>query len=224
LETDFFADLKGPADFYIIRHGQSEGNAAEILQGKCEFPLSAKGRAQAAERGRSIKEVLAANNESRRALLLSSPLVRARETAEIIAGEAGLPDPIFVDDLAEMELGVWSGKNWKQVQAEDRELWEKFMARSWDAIPGAESSAELYKRALRAWTVLRARALEQGGGKIFAISHGGLIQWLLKATFNCQSWFPLFPTANCGLFELGVEPRGAEKAAYMVWKKINGTL
>ena len=205
-----------------MRHGQSEGNAAMILQGREEYPLSEEGRLQAAARGRSLKTALygsGVNNIAGKILLFSSPLGRARETAEIIAKEASLPEPVCRTELLEMGLGIWSGKKFSQVQNEDTELWENFMAHSWDVIPEAESSAALYSRALLAWTMLRDAALEHDAKNVITVTHGGLIQWLLKSTLQNHSWFPLFPISNCGLFKLHVEP--GTKGVYMFWEEMN---
>lgn len=50
MTTDFFSGLKNTVSFFIIRHGQSEGNAVRIMQGRGEYPLSETGRLQAAQR------------------------------------------------------------------------------------------------------------------------------------------------------------------------------
>jgi broad specificity phosphatase PhoE len=223
LNQDFFSTLEKAVDFFIIRHGQSEGNASKIMQGREEFPLSETGRLQAAARGRVLKTALAEASPGR-TLLFSSPLGRAGETARIIAMEAGLPEPVYLDDLIEMKLGIWSGKTWDQAKKDDPELWAAFMARSWDAIPGAESSAVLYKRSLRLWAVLRDMAKESGAENIVVVTHGGLIQWLLKTTFQCRSWFPLFPISNGGLFKFCVQPHPVEKSAYLCWEEIDSPL
>ena len=217
MRPDFFAGLKTTVDFYIIRHGQSEGNAVQILQGRGEYPLSETGRLQAAARGRVMKDLLADNG---RTLVFSSPQSRARETALIIAEEAGLPEPVFIDELMEMSLGIWTGKAWDEVRNDA--YWADFQVRSWDAVPEAESSAALYDRALIAWAALRDRAC--GAGKVIAVTHGGLIQWLLKSTFRCRSWFPLFPISNCGQFKLCVKPHPKEQSASLFWDEINSPI
>ena len=220
MNSDFFAALNKPADFLIIRHGQSEGNAGKILQGRGEYPLSETGRLQAAARGRSLKHALA-GTKPEKVLLFSSPQGRALDTARIIAGEAGFSAPVCLDVLVEMHLGIWSGRIWDTIIHEDPVLWAEFQARSWDAVPEAESSAALYERALRAWTALRDAAIEKDAEKVIAVSHGGLIQWLLRSTFQCRAWFPLFQLNNCGLSKLSVEPRREELSAYMSWAEIN---
>ena len=219
MSPNFFSSLKTPVNFYIIRHGQSEGNAAKILQGREEYPLSETGRLQAAELGRSLKTIIAGSG---RTLLFSSPMSRARETAEIISREASIPEPVCMNELIEMSLGIWSGKSMSQVKKEDPEHWESFMTQSWDAIPEAESSSSLYSRSLLAWAALRDAAVEYNADKVIAITHGGLIQWLLKTSFRNHSWFPLFPSSNCGLYKLFVEPK--KHGVYMCWEEINSAI
>ena len=219
---NFFDNLKTTVDFCIIRHGQSEGNAGQILQGRGEYPLSETGRLQAAARGRSIKAALESLHG--KALLFSSPQGRASETALIIAEEAGLPEPVFMDELMEMSLGIWTGKVWDEVRDKEPSLWADFRARSWDAIPGAESSTSLYDRALRAWAALCAAAAAQSAEKVIAVSHGGLIQWLLRSSFQCRTWFPLFHLSNCGLSRLHVEPTEAGQGAIQYWEEIDTPL
>ncbi|MDR1252653.1 MAG: histidine phosphatase family protein [Treponema sp.] len=220
MNPDFFAGLTRPVDFYVIRHGQSEGNAGKILQGRGEYPLSVQGRRQAADRGRVLKTMLA-GMPPEQTLFFSSPQKRALETALIIAGETGLPEPLCDESLMEMSLGVWTGKTWEQVKNDNPPLWREFMAHSWDAIPEAESSAALYRRAVGAWAVLRDAASAHKASKVIVVTHGGLIQWLLKSTLQSHNWFPLFPIANCGLFKLCVEPQPEERSAYMCWEEIN---
>ena len=106
MNKNFFATLETPVDFFIIRHGQSEGNHGKILQGRGEYSLTDLGRNQAAERGNALKSMLSCINTSS-VLLFSSPMNRALETAEIIAGRAGLPAPVPSDKLIEMDLGIW---------------------------------------------------------------------------------------------------------------------
>ena len=217
MTSDFFSSLTRPVDFYIVRHGQSEGNAEKILQGRGEYPLSEKGRLQSAARGRAFKETLSGDKP----LFFSSPMGRARETASIVAKEMGLGDPVFLDVLIEMDLGVWTGKSWDQVRNDDPSLWSDFMARSWDAIPGAEASVDLFERSLRFWAEVRDAAKAADADKVVVVTHGGLIQWILKSSLQCRTWFPLFPISNCGLFKFCVKPHPTENCAYMGWEEID---
>lgn len=221
MTPDFFSGLNGPVDFLIVRHGESEGNSAKILQGRFEYPLSETGRLQSEDRGRALKAILVPPNKT---ILFSSPQERARETAEIIAKETALPCPVYLYELMEMSLGVWTGKTWDEVKNDDPALWAAFMAKSWDAIPEAEPSSALYDRALRLWAAFRDAAIANNAERIIVVTHGGLIQWLLKSTLHNRAWFPLFPISNCGLFKLCVQPRPNEKSAYLCWEEINSPI
>ncbi|GHV64612.1 phosphoglycerate mutase [Spirochaetia bacterium] len=237
MNEGFFAELERQTAFYFIRHGQSEGNIAGILQGRLDYPLTAAGREQAAERGRSLQKMLAPAHTPRagiaggRTLFYASPLSRAAETAQIIAAEllkprpgaAGidLPPPVFLEDLQELDLGSWTGKVLPEMPNADPELWRRFQARSWDAVPGAESAASLYDRATRVWTALREGAKKSGAETVIVITHHGIIQWMIKTTFGVRAWFPLIPISNCGLSKLWVEPIPGQTNAHLAWEMIN---
>ncbi len=227
-DAQFFAALPAETRFFLVRHGQSEGNARGIVQGRLDLPLDDAGRAQAAETG----SWLAAEGLVE---ILASPLCRAAETARIIARAACLPDPLFDDRLVEMDTGPFSGLSLEEARRRYSAAYAAFERRSWDGVPGAESSASLYERAMAAWSLARDRALA-GSRAIAVVSHGGFIQWLFRATFGCRSWMPLVPTGNCGVFELLVSPcaqdggcvgdgtagnGGAGDGAYLQWRRIN---
>ena len=148
----------------------------------------------------------------------------ASQLCPVNAIAAGTAPPVYFEELMEMSLGIWTGKTWKEVMNDDPRLWASFMASSWDAIPEAESSTELYNRSLRVWASLRDAAIESGAENIVVVTHGGFIQWLVKSTLQCRAWYPLLPISNCGQFKLCVKPHPAEKSAYMCWEEIDSPL
>lgn len=220
----FFAGLPVTTRFVLARHGESEGNAAGIFQGRAEYALSELGRAQAAALGRSLAKY-------RPARVYCSPLGRARETAEIAARAAGLSAPVAVPVLTELETGAFTSQPWDGVKHRDADAWLAFRTRSWEGVAGAERSADLYRRAEEAWATLRdaaAEAIEAGelvedGGKrsaaVIAVTHGGFLQWLVRVTFGAQSWFPLLPIENCCTYALRVEPV-SETASALFWESM----
>jgi len=215
----FFSTLPYPVEFILIRHGQSEGNAGGVFQGRADYSLTDKGREQAAERGRVLRAGVVASAD-RRVGVYSSPLIRARESAEIIAREAGFPAPAALPELTELDTGAWTGKTWAELRAHSPELWQHFHSRSWAAVESAESPAALYARAIAAWTILRDQAEQKGLGAVVAVSHGGFLQWLVRSTFGSRCWFPLLPVHNCGEFRLKVEPVPGGRA-YIAWESID---
>jgi probable phosphoglycerate mutase len=96
------ADKIHPVAFWFLRHGETDWNAQDLSQGSIDVPLNDTGLAQA----RSAALLL--RNRGIRSLI-SSPLSRARVTAEIAAAELGLP--VQIDDgLREVSFGVQEGK------------------------------------------------------------------------------------------------------------------
>jgi len=218
----FFQNLKHPVEFVFVRHGESEGNANGVFQGLLDFPLTERGREQARQRGRQLLKLpFCANPE--RVGIFTSPMGRARETAELIAEVAGFGTPQVVQSLTELDTGVWTGKAWADVHSDTDGLWPHFRSKSWTAIPEAESEDTLYTRAYDAWSLLRDQAVEHNLHAVVAVSHAGFLQWLFRITFGCRSWFPLIPIQNCGMFRFKVEPI-KQHPAYIAWDTINEPL
>ncbi|MBU0926302.1 MAG: histidine phosphatase family protein [Spirochaetes bacterium] len=213
VDPDFFSDLARPTSFFIARHGETAANAESRIQGRSEFSLNETGRAQACD----LASYLSAKGVRR---LLHSPQARAAQTAAIVASGLGLeaaePEPL----LMELDTGRFTGLTWDEIRERYPEEYEAFGYRSWEAVPDAESAEELYRRAVGAWGRLKAAAAD-AGGNVAAVSHGGTIQWLVRVTFGCRAWMPLFTTGNCGVFELRVSTEGAGRPAYMQWKEVN---
>lgn len=210
----FFSSLPGPTRFILARHGQSEGNARRIIQGRLDLPLDETGRAQA----RSLGRWLAGEKPD---ALFSSPLARAAETADILARACGLSDPVLTPLLAELDTGIFTGLSLEETAERHPAAAHAFGCLSWDGVPGAESSVALYGRAMHAWRLLRDRAMEPRARTIVALSHGGFLQWLVRSTFGCRTWMPLYATGNCGVFELFAETPGPGDPAYLIWRRID---
>lgn len=195
-------DLKtyfGKAKLYFLRHGESAGNVARIPQGRADFPLSPKGREQAVAAARWFAD-------QELDLVLSSPLQRASETAEIIAREAGLR-PIHVrDELNEVDIGPFTGITWDEAGALYPAMKRRFHTHSWDGVTGAESSGTLYGRAEAVWQMI-LRELENGAHNILSVTHSGLIQWIIKTTMGNRTWLPLFHMTNCSGYLLTLNNR-----------------
>ncbi|WP_428491794.1 histidine phosphatase family protein [Rhodopila sp.] len=95
------ADNIHPVAFWFLRHGETDWNTKDLSQGAVDIPLNDTGLAQARA------AALLLRNRGIRSLI-SSPLSRARVTAEIAAAELGLP--VQIDDgLREVSFGVQEG-------------------------------------------------------------------------------------------------------------------
>lgn len=210
---NLFKNLKKETRFYIVRHGESTANMERRIQGHTDYPLSLNGKRQAESagvwfRGKAISSVY------------TSPLQRARETAEIIAGTAGLASPLVVDNLIELDTGKYSGLTVQEVNENFPHEQELFKAKSWAAVSDAESEVSLERRALSVWNFLIREANKQDGD-LLAVSHGGFIQWLVRTTFDASTWFPLLTTGNCGLFLLHAIPVKEGLPCFLQWVHIN---
>lgn len=91
-----------PGAFLLLRHGETEANAQEIICGKTDLPLTPRGRDQAAR----TADFLALLPLTR---IVSSPLLRARQTAQAVAERTGLT-PELLPGLAERDWGAWEGR------------------------------------------------------------------------------------------------------------------
>jgi probable phosphoglycerate mutase len=143
--------------FALVRHGQTDWNAQGRLQGATDIPLNDVGRGQA----RDAVAVLSAYEWD---AIVSSPLSRAAETADLIAAGLGLGVARRVPELAERSFGPAEG-----LQAGP----ELDALRIPNGFRGAESEDEAAGRGLAA---LEALAEEFRGRRVLAIAHGTLLR------------------------------------------------
>jgi broad specificity phosphatase PhoE len=92
-----------PVPFWFLRHGETDWNAQGLSQGRTDIPLNSVGLAQAERAARTLEG-------SGIATIVSSPLSRARVTAELVAEALGLPVAAFDDDLREVNFGEQEGQ------------------------------------------------------------------------------------------------------------------
>jgi broad specificity phosphatase PhoE len=139
---------------YYVRHGLTDWNVQQRLQGHRDVPLNPDGRAQAVQCGEILRNLLDRDGRSPQDLdYVSSPLVRARETMELMRATLGLqPDGYRVDPrLAEISFGEWEGLTYADVLARDQDVVGRRESNKWSFLPpGGESYAQLTVR-LRAW-------------------------------------------------------------------------
>ncbi|MER7797794.1 histidine phosphatase family protein [Microbacterium sp. NPDC096154] len=143
----------------LVRHGQTDWNAERRIQGRTDIPLNDTGRAQALIAADALRDGSWTH-------IASSPLQRARETAEIIAEALGLEAPSTHAGLVERDYGVGEGT-----------LVSDFLERfGTGPVPGGESAEHLAERALQA---LGAVADDAPGEATIVVAHGGVIRALL---------------------------------------------
>ena len=152
----------------LVRHGEVEGSRPGVLCGRSDPRLSEAGRRQAT----LLQGMMGRLPEAR---FVSSPLTRARETAETAVGGAQVAvetDP----DLQEMDFGEWEGLTYDEVATRYPELvagWSEF--RPDFGFPGGETLADFASRIER---VARALA-DPDAATVVAFTHGGVIRALI---------------------------------------------
>jgi alpha-ribazole phosphatase len=154
---------------YLVRHGETDWNAAQRYQGQSDVPLNHTGIQQARKiAGRLSKEKIGA--------IYSSDLKRATETAKQIAQPHKLK---VTSDVRwrELSFGDWEGLTYPEIQAkapDEVALWQSDSTQC--APPRGETLTQLTERVLSAFNELRALYAEQ---TVLIISHGGPLQILL---------------------------------------------
>jgi broad specificity phosphatase PhoE len=158
------------AQLWLIRHGETAWSLSGAHTGRTDLPLTERGKQRAEAIGRLL-------NGRHFALVLTSPMQRARETCRL-AGYAG--QAIIDADLSEWDYGDYEGRTTPDIQ-KDRPGWDLWK----DGVVNGETVAQV---AVRAGRVIR-RALEAGADcALFA--HGHILRILTA------SWLSLPPDAG----------------------------
>jgi probable phosphoglycerate mutase len=194
LDTLELSLRRGAAELYVVRHADAvpeSDDAFTVYDDYEAHPLSPRGRAQA----EALAERFA---ESGVTAVYASPVRRAAETAEAIAGALGLNLQIE-PGVTEITIGATDGA----MSLRDRLAWLAMIAMrdgSWNGIEGTEPSAEVRMRMLTAFDAI---AMRHGGERVAVVSHAGAINAALGAVVASAHDF-LFPLANASVSVLRI--------------------
>lgn len=146
-------------DLVLVRHGETEWNRLQRVQGRTDIPLNDTGRQQA----RATALRLTGEHFD---AVVASPLSRAAETAQIIADGLRIGPVELVDDLVERHYGEAEGMTGMDIEA-----------RWGGRLEAQESRVEVIDRVKPA---LLAIALRHPGQRVLVVSHGGVIGSLVR--------------------------------------------
>ncbi|MBR3305388.1 MAG: histidine phosphatase family protein [Christensenellaceae bacterium] len=176
---------------YVIRHGETEKNRAYALQGRSDLPLNEKGREQAADAGKRIRALGIEFSH-----VFSSPLVRAVETAKLIAPDTGI---ITDDRLIEMDYGPYEGADMNHLPPEVLFFFKDFVNNP--APHGMEQLSDVVKR-----TGSFIEDIKELKGDILISTHAiamkGILEYLTPGSNG--SYWPKY-IGNCAVYTVDVK-------------------
>lgn len=162
---------------YLVRHGSTAWNEIVRFRGLTDIPLSDLGRREAHRLSRAMKNLSIS-------AIYTSPLERARKTAEIINKYHSAP--IFVrDGLKSVSYGEWEGKTLKEVEAEYPQLYRLYVEHIESIrFPGGENLDELRRRAM---AVAEEAVASYPAGNVVLVSHQVVTRILIVAALSADN-------------------------------------
>ncbi|UBU10802.1 bifunctional RNase H/acid phosphatase [Nonomuraea gerenzanensis] len=155
----------------LLRHGETELSLERRFSGRGEAELTPNGLAQAAAAAARLSR-----DPYRLDVIVTSPLKRARQTAEAVAERSGVEVEVY-EDLREADFGAWEGHTFTEVQRRWPAELTAWLADPEAAPPGGESFAETARRVQAA----RQYLVERYEGKtVLVVSHVTPIKLLLR--------------------------------------------
>lgn len=186
--------MKKQKRILLVRHGETEWNRIERIQGMEDIPLNARGLLQAQAVAAEIGKIVRGD-----ALLVSSDLVRTRETAKPIIEATGL-DARYDARLRERHFGVLQGKTYTEWREMDAEGVRRHNEGDQDYGPeGGETAGEFYRRCVNAVTDL-ADACDEP--TLLIVTHGGVVSSMYRhsqgiGAMGARTW----SVPNCSISE-----------------------
>ncbi len=183
------------ARLLLIRHGESEGNAAGILQGHRDYPLTPRGLRQAHLAAAQVAHLGVDR-------MVTSPLARAVQTADVIARAVRRPAEPH-PGLAEYDIGEAAGLTLAEIRARFPGIIEAQRRGDPVRFPGEEGRAAFAERIRSALEELTA------GGTVVAVTHGGVVSAICHLVLGLDlGRRGSFRVANCSITEIVRDPRG----------------
>ncbi|MDU1145049.1 histidine phosphatase family protein [Aeromonas rivipollensis] len=162
-------------ELVVIRHGETRTNAEGRYLGALDMGLNETGWAQVG----TLAQALSKGAQFQR--LLTSPLLRARQSADLISGELALPARI-VPAFRERHVGVFEGLTQAEARVRYPELWARNITRRWaEGPPGGESLDAVIARVSSGLSVLADEAQDE---RVLLVAHGVVAKVIRAVTTN----------------------------------------
>ena len=180
-------------EIILIRHGETEWNSEQRMQGHSDSDLSAVGRGQIEALGEWMKKVSFDH-------IYSSDSLRARYTAEAITQYSGHTLQ-FDQRIREKNLGVFEGLTSTEAKERHPEVYRLFKTAGANyVIDEGESTQQLLERALEFIEEIRLRHPQE---RVVMVTHGGVVRVLMKHALGLSIDAPTrFIIKNTGIFGL----------------------
>ena len=169
---------------YMVRHGQTTGNVAGLIYGQVDYPLTQKGRDQAA----LIRPILEKVKFDR---VYSSDLSRAIETQQIaLPGVEGIKTPL----LREFDVGNLTDLPYAEAEEKYALQLEEARTNGYDWF-GGESYDQILDRMRKFLDILEADPCEN----VIAFSHNGMLGFMLQLVLGVRFSRTAVKSANCAI-------------------------
>ncbi len=154
--------------FFFIRHGETTANKNRIFQGTSDYPLTDEGKEEIRRIGKYIEHIKFSK-------LITTPLSRAKDSADIIMKILKNPPEVFIDSkLVEMNYGEWEGKFYDEIKEKYPDIAKVWYKNPFKAkIPKAEGFKSFKKRVLKALDYWKNSA--NSDENLLFVTHGGVI-------------------------------------------------
>jgi broad specificity phosphatase PhoE len=155
-------------EFLFIRHGETDANKKGMLAGKKDVPLNQKGVYEACETAHALAG-------ERADAVYCGNAKRVRQTFELVKDSFSIcgENIFFTDDIREMNMGRWEGKDFTLVSKQDPSKWAEYM-KDWAAFtfPGGESPKDYFRHCSLFINTLKNR---HSGERVIVFGHKGFI-------------------------------------------------
>ncbi len=186
----------------FIRHGETDHNTKDVIQGRTETEINEHGKSQAEAVGKLAAEKMAADKQAGQTTfsqIICSPRLRAQQTAGIINTHLNLPLEIW-EEVGEIDFGSFANKSWTQVaeEANNPNIKEEFRAMNFDLTPfQGESKIQVQSRLQSAIEKLYK---EYPNEHIIIVTHAPII----RMTFHLLKNESPFVIENARMYEFEI--------------------